>query len=159
MNILIKRVETLSELIACRRLASKEEWLALDTVEFATREFPATFIALNENNDAVGYACCEVYTNVSDTLHKEENTFGCLNDILVDSALQGQGIAKHLLNAVYTYLLQNNVRYIRLHAEQSDTYLINFYEKRGYKTLCLLHSYYAETGEHAYYMEKDLNEK
>ena len=45
---------------------------------------------------------------------------------------------------------------VYVYAEQGDDELLAFYRSRKYLILCLLHSYYAELGQHAYYMEKPL---
>lgn len=152
---MIKEISTLDELKWCRDIAERNDWPHADLLDFATRVRSKVFVIF-DGNQAVGYACTELYYNVNDPSHSEPTTWAALNDILIDASYQGQGYGSRLLKRVEEYAVNNSAVGIRLHAEQDDVDLINFYQAREYKIVCLLHSYYAELGQHAYYMEKAL---
>ena len=101
---MIKEISTLDELKWCRDIAERNDWPHADLLDFATRERSKVFVIFKDDQ-AVGYACTELYYNVDDPRSSVLETWAALNDILIDSDYRNSGYGSQLLDHVESYAI------------------------------------------------------
>jgi ribosomal-protein-alanine acetyltransferase len=79
-----------------------------------------------------------------------------LYSICVDETARGRGIAEALMRAGEDAVRQRGCAYLRLEVRRDNDPAIALYRSRGYREVGVRPRYYAEDGEDALVMDKDL---
>ncbi len=78
---------------------------------------------------------------------------GQINQIAVLSSYRQNGVATKLLSIAFKDMVEKGVYNCTLEVRVHNQPAINFYNKHGFKTICIKKKYY-DNGDDAYYMER-----
>ena len=112
-----------------------------DALRQTDREEYLTFCASNENEGLLGYICFGPITTT-------DNCYD-LYWIAVQPSSMRRNIGKRLLACMEEHLVRNGVRRVYVDTSSTAAYepARRFYEKHGYKLLCVLEDFY-KSGDH-----------
>jgi len=79
-----------------------------------------------------------------------------INSIAVDPSTRRRGIATHLLDAVFTEALARGGHFVSLEVRVNNAPARRFYTKHGFQQVAVRAGYYADTGEDALVLARDL---
>lgn len=107
--------------------------------------YPQGCFIAKEDDDYVGYIIASL---------KNEKPY--IVSLAVLSQWQGRGIAKQLLQHVFSQFIRDGYHTVFLHVKITNKQAIGFYERTGFEIKETIPVYYS-TGEDAYIMEKNLS--
>ncbi len=90
------------------------------------------FVAVNEENEVLGYAFCVVQQHIGSNILTDIKTL-YIDDLCVDEQLRGQHIGKQLYDYVVEYARANDFYNVTLNVWSCNDSAIKFYEKCGLK--------------------------
>lgn len=98
---------------------------------FADESRPV-FVAVDEQNNVMGYVFCVLQRHVQDTILTDIQTL-YIDDLCVDENIRGQNIGQQLYQYVLAFAKENDCYNVTLHVWSCNTQAIHFYEKCGLK--------------------------
>jgi ribosomal protein S18 acetylase RimI-like enzyme len=104
-----------------------------DFAEILKDENKPVFVAVDENDNILGYVFCMVINYKGPAVFNDYHSL-YIDDFCVDERMRGQNIGKKLFNAVKIYAKEIGVYNIDLNVWEFNKGAINFYEKCGFET-------------------------
>ena len=90
------------------------------------------FVAVDENDSVLGYAMCQIKTQIGSSILKDMKTL-YIDDICVDQQMRGQHVGKTLFEYVKAYARQIGCDNITLNVWADNLNAYKFYQKLGLK--------------------------
>lgn len=134
-----EHIETLAEL---ERICFSDPWSENSLREMLTSETARFFVAVVDD-EIVGYMGTHIVC---------ESAF--VDNIAVFPQYRRQGVAKALLNHVFTMVQANGVDFISLEVRPSNTSAVALYESLGFESMGERPNYYRNPTENALIMTK-----
>lgn len=102
--------------------------------EIFSEEATPVFVAVNDNDEVLGYAFCIIQQHKNDNILTDIKTL-YLDDLCVDEESRGLHIGTTLLNYVFDYAKQINCYNVTLNVWSLNQDALNFYTHKGMKPL------------------------
>lgn len=133
--------------------------VAIENVSFPTpwpkRVFEREIRSQKSYNRAVRFGGMVVGYIVTWTIYDEVHIL----NIAVHPDFRKMGIGERMLRDCVCYSSECGLKYALLEVRVSNTGAINLYEKLGFKTIHTRRKYYSDTGEDAYVMMVEIDQK
>lgn len=91
------------------------------------------FVAVDENNNLLGYAFCILLIINENKVFNEYKTL-YVDDFCMDEDARGKNVGTNLLNYIKTYAKQNECANIELNVWDFNKSAVDFYRKAGFVT-------------------------
>lgn len=100
--------------------------------EIINDENRPVLVAVDENNNVLGYALCIINESVGDSVLTDIKTL-YLDDLCVDEKIRGNNIGEKIYNAVIEYAAKIGCYNVTLNVWTCNERAVKFYEKCGLK--------------------------
>jgi ribosomal protein S18 acetylase RimI-like enzyme len=101
-----------------------------DLLAMISDETTPIFVAVDENDEVMGYAMCQVKTQIGSSILKDNKTL-YIDDICVDEQLRGRHIGQNLFEHVKFYAQKIKCNNITLNVWADNQNAYKFYQKLG----------------------------
>lgn len=101
-----------------------------DLLSMISDETTPIFVAVDENDEVMGYAMCQVKIQIGSSILKDNKTL-YIDDICVDEQLRGRHIGQNLFEHVKVYAQKIKCNNITLNVWADNQNAYKFYQKLG----------------------------
>ncbi len=127
---LLKEVKTLHRNLRPDIFSPKETKYSKEEIkEIMNSENRGIFVAVNENDEVVGYTIYEIHIPTSDQLVHNKTLY--IDDLCIDSKCRGNGIGTKLYENALKYAKEINCYNLTLNVWYDNKNALNFYKKIG----------------------------
>jgi len=113
--------------------SGRQKYTAEELEDIITDKNRPVFVAVDDNNNLLGYCFCILRTPTSHPVFEDHLTL-YIDDFCVDETIRGQGIGKKLFDAVLAYAHEQKAYNIDLNVWSFNEGAIKFYENQGFTT-------------------------
>ncbi len=115
-------------------ISGTTKYTEAEVIDMILDEQKPIYIAANENDEAIGYAMCQIKETPSDSSNKVHLKEIYIDDLCVDCSARGQHVGEQLFEHVKTEAKRIGCYEITLNVWAGNDSAEHFYEKMGMKT-------------------------